>query len=115
MNSLRLIAIHEALEPRRMLAAFTVTNLVSDGAVPAQHIDANLHNPRGIAFDGPNFRVAINGDSSSRGYNSRGNFAAPLIHIPGGGGQADGAPTGVVLNNSSGFVISANGNSAPAQ
>ena len=87
MNSSRWIAIHEALEPRRMLAAFTVTNLVSDGAVPAQHLDAHLHNPWGIAFDGPNFRVAINGDSSSRGYNTQGNFAAPLIHMAGRRGQ----------------------------
>jgi uncharacterized protein (TIGR03118 family) len=107
----------EVLESRRLLsaAAFEVTNLVSDGAVPAEHTDPHLLNAWGIVVDGKTLRVANNGDSSSRGYNRNGKNVSPLVHIPGGNGQADGAPTGVALNRSDGFVISSNGKSAPAR
>jgi hypothetical protein len=43
-------------------SSFTVTALVSDGLVPAAHIDANLKNPWGVAFNPKGFVwVADNG------------------------------------------------------
>src|SRR5437762_2057461 len=109
--------IDEPLEARRLLSAsgLTVTNLISDGAVAAQHTDSHLLNSWGIAFDGKTFRVANNGDSSSQAFGARGNEVGTIAHIPGGDGEADGAPTGVVLNRSDGFVISSGGKSAPAR
>src|SRR5437867_138205 len=117
MNRSAYFIVHESLEARRLLSAsaFSVTNLISDGAVPAQHTDAHLLNPWGIVFDGKTFRVANNGDSSTQAFDAHGNEVGTIAHVPGGGGEADGAPTGVALNRSDGFVISANGTSAPAR
>src|SRR5438046_2573042 len=117
MNRSNQSVVNESLEARRLLSAsgFTVTNLISDGAVAAQHTDSHLLNSWGIAFDGKTFRVANNGDSSTQAFDARGNEVGTIAHVPGGGGEADGAPTGVALNRSDGFVISADGNSAPAR
>jgi len=109
--------VSEVLESRCLLsgsAAFTVTNLVSDGAVPANRVDKNLLNPWGIVFDGKTLRDANNGDSSSQRFDARGKPSS-LVHVPGGGGEADGAPTGIALNQSGGFIIKSGGKSAPAR
>src|SRR5689334_8344364 len=96
----------EILESRQLLAStYVVTNLVSDGAVPAQYVDKNLVNPWGIVVGPFGIRVADNGSSSSTAYNGNGKTNGPLAHIPGGAGAKDGAPTGLARNDTSGFVI----------
>jgi hypothetical protein len=44
--------------PSTTPSSFAVTALVSDGAVPAAHTDANLKNPWGVAFNPKGFRVS---------------------------------------------------------
>jgi uncharacterized protein (TIGR03118 family) len=105
----------EVLEPRRFLSSsYLVTNLVSDGATPAQFIDKNLVNPWGISVGPFGIRVSDNGSASSTAYNGNGKSNGPTAQIPGGGGAADGAPTGIARNDTSGFVIHKGNKSGPA-
>src|SRR5581483_6566558 len=96
----------EVLESRQLFSStYTVTNLVSDGAVPAAHTDKNLVNPWGLVVGPFGIRVADNGSSSSTAYNGNGKTNGDIAHIPGGAGASDGAPTGLVRNTTHGFVI----------
>lgn len=58
-------------------------NLVSDGAVPADHVDLNLVNPWGIAFNpfGPVW-VADNGTGLSTLYDGAGVIQSLVVEIP---------------------------------
>jgi len=58
--------------------------LVSDGAVPADHVDANLKNPWGIVFNptGPVW-VANNGTQTSTLYDGTGTAAPDGFDAPG--------------------------------
>jgi uncharacterized protein (TIGR03118 family) len=108
----------EPLEPRQLLSGgtsrFVVTNLVSNGAVPAQRGDLNLVNPWGIArADTGAWQVAINGTNSSAAYQSNGKKVPPIVTIPGATG-INSRVTGVAYNNTDGFVISRSGVSEPA-
>jgi len=77
---------------------FLVTNLVSDGTVPAATIDPLLKNPWGVSFapTGP-FWISDNGTHVTTLYNGAGGkiSALPQVAIP----PADSAPTGQVLNS----------------
>ena len=79
--------------------AFTVQNLVSDGAVPADHTDPNLVNGWGITR-GPTtpWWVADNGTDVSTLYRGDGTIVPLVVSVPGG-------PTGTVFNNTSSFVL----------
>jgi uncharacterized protein (TIGR03118 family) len=80
--------------------AFKVTNLVSDGAIAARHTDKNLVNAWGIAFaSNSKVRVADNGTDLSTAFGGTGNPEGITVSIP------DGAPTGIVANNSDQFRI----------
>lgn len=83
-------------------ADYRVTNLVSDGFVPAKHIDQNLVNPWGIAHDPYSFfRVADNGTGVSTAYDGEGNSQGALVIIPPPeGSTATSTPTGAVFNGS---------------
>src|SRR4051794_19010557 len=77
----------EPLEARRLLSAalpqFNQTNLVSDGATPAQHTDPNLVNPWGIAITKTGaVWVADNGTGVTTLYNQNGNPSPPVVTIP---------------------------------
>ena len=73
-------------------SGYTVRNLVSDGGVPAEHMDANLVNGWGIAA-GPStpWWVADNGTDVSTLYDGNG-IARSLVV------QVEGGPTGMVFN-----------------
>src|SRR5262245_376978 len=88
--------------------AYTVTNLVTDGALPAENTDANLINGWGIAHSatGP-WWVADNGTSMSTIYNGEGVPQSLIVSLP-------TAPTGMVFNGSTGFTITDGANSAAA-
>lgn len=102
------LAAAAALGPGAIAHAFDVTNLVSDGSVPAAWTDPNLVNPWGIAYSpsGP-FWVADNGPGVSTLYNGGGKPLPLTVTIPGFGGS--GTPSGITFNGSGGFDVTANG------
>lgn len=96
-------------------SAYTMTVLVSNGVVAAKTIDVNLVNPWGIVF-GPDKPVwtANNRSQTSTLYDGTGTKESPTVTIP-AGDSGPASPTGIVFNDSSGFVISNGHTSAPAQ
>jgi len=84
-------------------------NLVSDGAVPADLVDASLVNAWGLVASATSpWWVADNGTASSTLYN--GNTGAKLtltVSVPAN-------PTGIVFNGSAGFVVRSGSRSARA-
>jgi uncharacterized protein (TIGR03118 family) len=101
---------------------FRLTRLVSDGSVPANFTDANLQNPWGISFNSAAnvVWIADNATGDSTVYNPDGSPAQTgfynTISIPSeSGGSGDGSPTGQVTNTSSGFVVTSQGQSGPAE
>jgi uncharacterized protein (TIGR03118 family) len=114
------IALMESLENRQLLSVpfFMQTNLVSDtSATPAAHHDANLVNPWGLAAtsNGP-WWVANNGTGTSTAYTGDGSSIGYTVRIPGADGVAGhGTPTGIVANETNGFVISKGASSMPAE
>jgi len=80
-------------------------NLVSDGFVPADHINLDVVNAWGLV-SGPTtpWWIVDNGTGKSTLYSvATGTF--PLtVTVPGAGG-AQGNPTGIVFNGGSGFVV----------
>lgn len=90
------------------ITGYIQTNLVSDGAVPANHLDADLKNPWGISF-GPStpFWVSDNGTGKATIYRGDGTQLGLVVTIPPPPGSAPGdtaAPTGTVFNDTSGFL-----------
>ncbi len=88
-----------------------VTNLVSDGSVPAATIDPNLINPWGLA-SGPTSPIWVSDNNSgfSTLYNGAGGKIPLNVAIPPpGGASGAGTPTGVVFNGGGGFNVSAGG------
>ncbi len=97
----------EMLESRQMLSAdvFGQVNLVSDGTVPAAHVDKNLKNPWGVSFSPSGaFWVSDNNAALSTLYDGNGVSQGLLVSIPGGAKQV-GTPTGQVYNGAGGFTI----------
>jgi uncharacterized protein (TIGR03118 family) len=106
---------HEDLD-----STFTQTNLVSDGSVPALHIDKNLINPWGVSFPpGGPFWISDNGTGVTTVYDGAGNpitvagHTAITIATP-PGQMTPAAPTGQVFNSFGGFDISQGGKTASA-
>ena len=115
-----LFALASAFAPASAVGGttFVRTNLVSDVPGQAQITDPNLVNPWGMTL-GTNsgLWVSDNGTGKATTYDGNGQpipSGSPLVvtvPAPGGGTSA---PTGVATNATIGFVISANGKSAPA-
>src|SRR6478752_3839508 len=101
--------------------SFVQSNLVSDGFVPAAHMDPNLINPWGLAHSrtGP-FWVADNGTGVTTVYDGAGHPISVAGHssitVAAPAGETDpSSPTGLVFNNThAGFKISSHGRTAPA-
>jgi uncharacterized protein (TIGR03118 family) len=93
--------------------SYSVHPLVSDGAQPADHMDASLRNAWGIVFN-PNGAVWIanNRTNTSTLYDGTGTKVSlgsfPEVHLP-PGSNGDAAPTGIVFNSSSDFPINPTG------
>jgi uncharacterized protein (TIGR03118 family) len=91
-------------------SAYVQHNLVSDVPGLADNLDTNLLNPWGIAFSatGP-FWFSDNHSGLSTVYNSAGVPQALIVTIPPpAGGTPPAAPTGIVFNNTTNFIVSAN-------
>lgn len=88
------------------------TNLVSDIPGVALRSDPNLVNPWGMAFSaGGPIWIADNGSGFSTLYQADGEafpVASPLVVTipPPAGGSSPAAPTGIVVNGTTGFVVS---------
>jgi uncharacterized protein (TIGR03118 family) len=92
---------------------YSVTNLVSDGAIPALRTDPNLVNAWGLtALPTSPWWVANNGTDTTTLYNGDGvpQFGATPLVV-----SVPGAPTGAVANPTSSFVVSAGGAMGPAR
>jgi uncharacterized protein (TIGR03118 family) len=101
---------------------FTQTNLVSDGFVPAAHIDPNLVNPWGIALSATSpFWISDNGTGLTTVYDGAGNLRVIAGHssitIATPPGQTTlASPTGDVSNIAgSGFNITSSGVTASSR
>lgn len=93
--------------------AYDEAKLVADvSTLGATVVDANLTNPWGLAFSaGGTLWVSNNHSHTSTLYNAAGVKSALVVTIPGTAGAALGAPTGIVFNPTTDFVL-ANGNKA---
>src|SRR5712691_5252760 len=92
-------------------------NLVSDGTVPADHVDPNLVNAWGLVSSPTSpWWISDNGTGRSTLYNV-GTGTFPLISpvtVPGAGGKQS-APTGIVFNGGTGFVVNNGAGSSAAR
>ena len=95
-------------------SSFTVTALVSDGAVPAAHTDGNLKNPWGVAFNPKGFAwVADNGTNVATLYDGNGVPQSLIVTIP-AGKNGSASPTGIVFNGTQSFTVTESGKSGVA-
>src|SRR6266516_3247576 len=95
---------------------YSWTNLQSDIAGVATHLDRNLVNPWGMAVSpGGTIWVSDNGTGVSTLYHQDGTAASLVVTIPTAARDRDvGNPTGQVFNGTPFFQVTKNGNSAPA-
>jgi uncharacterized protein (TIGR03118 family) len=93
---------------------YQVTDLVSDGSVPANHTDPNLINAWGLAFNPNGFAwVAANGTGKATLYDGQGNPQSLVVTIPSAaGGAVPGNPTGIVFNGTGQFAVQLLGGAA---
>lgn len=90
--------------------------LVSDGSVPADHVDPNLVNAWGVVFNPTAFVwVANNGTGTSTLYDGAGHANALVVTIPAVNGDETGNPTGIVYSGGSDFVVNSGGKSGPGR
>lgn len=92
-------------------------NLVSDGFVAADHVDRNLINTWGIAFNPTAVVwVANNGSGTSTLYDGAGNAVPLVVQVPGPVTSADpGKPTGIVFSGTPDFAVSQGGKSGASR
>lgn len=91
-------------------------NLVSNGFSPAAHTDPNLVNGWGVAFNPFGFVwVANAGSGTATLYDGDGNVQSLVVQIPSPTTATGGAPTGIVFNASTSFVVSQGGPSGPSR
>jgi uncharacterized protein (TIGR03118 family) len=101
------------MTPLSAATQVAVTNLVSNGAVPAVTIDPNLVNPWGLAHSPTSpFWISDNGAGVSTLYNGAGAKIPLTVTVPPPAGTTGtSAPTGVVFNGNAGsFQVSSGGN-----
>jgi uncharacterized protein (TIGR03118 family) len=95
---------------------FQQRNLVSDGSIPAAHVDPNLVNAWGLAFNPFGFAWVADADGHvSTLYDGDGNVQSLVVQIPEPDAATGGEPTGIVFNGSDNFVVSQGGVSGPSR
>lgn len=97
-------------------SAYTMSALVSDGAVAAAHTDVHLKNPWGLSvLPGGPMWVTNNADSTSTIYDGTGIVQALVVTIP-GGMNGPGNVTGTVASSSTtDFMVTNGTTTAPAR
>lgn len=102
-----------AVTPPVATSAYAATVLVADAA-PAPHVDPNLVNGWGIAFNPTGFVwVADQGSSKSTLYDGAGVPQSLVVAIP-PGSSGPASPTGIVFNGSTDFKVTQNGVTGPS-
>jgi uncharacterized protein (TIGR03118 family) len=100
------------------IAQYRQFNLVSTSSPRTPHNDPNLINGWGLAFFPTSpFWVADNGTGVSTLYDHSGRQVPLIVTIPPAPSQPfgpQGTPTGLIANDSGGFMVSENGNSGSA-
>ncbi|MBS0584463.1 MAG: TIGR03118 family protein [Proteobacteria bacterium] len=100
-------AIAGASPPPKDNGTYQLHMLVSDGSVAADHVDANLVNAWGVAFNPFGVVwVANNHTGTSTLYDGAGNPLSLVVAIPSPADASGGSPTGIVFNASTGFTVS---------
>ena len=90
-------------------------NLVSDGAVPADLIDPNLVNAWGLVSSPTSpWWISDNGTGRSTLYRVNTGAIALIVTVPGATGQQS-APTGLVWNGGTSFVVTNTAGTSPAR
>jgi len=90
-------------------------NLVSDGSVPADLVDTNLVNAWGLVSSPMSpWWISDNGKGRSTVYSVGGGTIPLIVTVPGAMGQQS-APTGVVFNGGTGFVVNNGAGTGPAR
>ncbi|MDZ4754413.1 MAG: TIGR03118 family protein [Phycisphaerae bacterium] len=88
-------------------AQFTQRDLVSDGTIAAEHVDPNLVNAWGIVPNPTGVRwVSDAATGRSTLYDGEGMANSLVVTVPSAADLLGGAPTGIVFNGSSQFVVS---------
>ena len=96
--------------------SYQVRNLVGDGGIPADHLDANLQNGWGVAFNPNGFVwVADNGTGLATLYDGLGNPQSLVVSIPSStDSTGGGTPTGITFNSTTDFAVRSGGSSGAA-
>lgn len=89
----------------RTNAGYAQVNLVSDIPGEASHTDSRLLNPWGLVAGEDVIWVNDNGSGLTTVYGPSGKIFRFEINIPAPDGTPGGTPTGLVFNDSTGFVI----------
>lgn len=110
------LALAVAVVPLAHADGYKQHNLVSDGFMPADHVDAHLVNAWGIAFNpyGPVW-VANNGSGTSTIYEGSGKALSLVVQIPSPTAATGGTPTGIVYNGSGDFMVGSGATAGPAR
>jgi len=88
------------------VAQYQLTNLVSNQAGDAHHVDPLLVNAWGLAYGpGKAFWISDNGSGWSTLYNGAGDAEKLQVVVPSASGAGPGSPTGIVFNGSSDFAV----------
>jgi len=90
-------------------------NLVSDGAAPADLIDPNLVNAWGLVSSPTSpWWISDNGTGRSTLYRVNTGAIPLIVTVPGAMGEQS-APTGIVFNGGTGFVVTNSAGTSPAR
>src|SRR5712692_5363669 len=90
-------------------------NLVSDGAVSADLVDPNMVNAWGLVSSPTSpWWISDNGTGRSTLYNVSTGAIPLIVTVPGAAGKQS-APTGVVFNGGTGFVVTNGAGTSPAR
>jgi len=90
-------------------------NLVSDVAGSADHVDPNLVNAWGLVSSTTSpWWISDNGTGRSTLYNVSTGAIPMIVTVPGAMGQQS-APTGIVFNGGTGFVVTDSAGTSPAR
>ena len=99
------LALLLAATPALAADVFRQRNLVSDGTLPAAHVDPHLVNAWGLAFNPFGFAWVADADGNvSTLYDGDGNVQPLVVQIPQPMAATGGSPTGIVFNGSDHFV-----------
>jgi uncharacterized protein (TIGR03118 family) len=104
-----LVACTDTSNPNLSSQEFTVSTLVADTAgFGAAAVDTNLKNPWGLAF-GPTGTLWVSDNHSGKStlYDTAGTIRTLVVPIPAPAAAAGGAPSGIVFNPTTSFVIPA--------